>query len=175
MKGISRQIEDPRARLSSLRHTPQQVTSGTMAKRIDHNEEGAVIQLGKQRNILFRESLSPQYKEDRSMIYGVGVKSIYQIDKELGGNNTLSALLSKETIQLGQLAHCVTISTETLLRVVNQPKVLCGPIKALINDFQEERQLCAIARNWSKITNFEGAQFFRDVAGNGTGPFMGPD
>jgi len=81
------------------------------------------------------ESLGPEYKEDRVVIWRV--EGIDQIKKELSRDNPSPTLLGKETKELVQLTHCITTPTEALLRIINQPIVFRESLQAYIYDLQK--------------------------------------
>jgi hypothetical protein len=147
---IERRIEDSRAGLGSLRYSPAQNTSSAYAKTVSHNKKGASIHSLKQGNIFFRESLGREDVEDCSVIYSIkGILDIQvQEDRQTGLS---SALLRQYAVQLTKLSLSTSTSTESFLRIVIQHIIFRGAVQSLINYFEEERKLCADARNRPKL------------------------
>jgi hypothetical protein len=54
-------------------------------------------------------------------------------------------------VQFTELALSTPTSAEPFLRIINQPIILYGAVQSLVNYFEEERELCADARNRSKL------------------------
>ncbi len=83
----------------------------------------------------------------------------------------LLALLSQYAVQLTKLALSTTTLAEPFLCIIDQPIILCGAVQSLVNYFEEERELCADARNRPKLWHQKGRQLFGDIASHSSSPF----
>jgi hypothetical protein len=150
MHWVKRHIEDPRAGLGSLCYSTAQETSSTYTKTVSHDQEGASIHSPEQGDVRFRESLGLEDVKSLFMIYSVKGIDDVQIQEDRQTCHA-SALLRQYAVQFTKLALSTTTSAEPFLRIINQPIIFCGAVQSLVNYFEEERELCADARNRSKL------------------------
>ncbi len=150
MHWVKHHIEDPWAGLGSLCYSTAQETSSAYAKTVSHDQEGASIHSPEQGDVRFREPLGLEHVKGRFMIYSVKGIDDVQIQEDRQTCH-VSALLCQYAVQLAKLALSTTTSVEPFLCIINQLIILCGVVQSLVNYFEEERELCAGARNWSKL------------------------
>ncbi len=150
MHWVERSIEDPWAGLGSLCYSTAQETSSAYTKTVSHDQEGASIHSPEQGDVRFRESLGLEDVKGRFMIYSVKGIDDVQIQEDRQ-TCPVSALLRQYAVQFAKLALSTTSSAEPFLHIINQLIIFCGVVQSLVNYFEEERELCADARNWSKL------------------------